>query len=452
MDERVFLPKGTRDFMPDAMRRRLYVIGIVREVFERFGFEPLETPSFERIETLAGRYGDEGEKLIYKILERGEGGKTGAADLALRYDLTVPLARVMAMHPELRLPFKRYQMQPVWRADRPQKGRYREFWQCDVDVCGTTSLLADSECLAVVAAALDALGFREYTIRVNDRRILSSLARLAGADSPRREAEVLVALDKLDKIGREGVDRELVERGFLATSALWAALDVPAGGELRALHDRLDPTARAGAETLGRVVDAAIGLGVAPRRIRVDPTIARGLGYYTGMVFETEVVQPKIGSISSGGRYDELIGMFAGRPIPSVGASLGLERIITVMEELGMLPSSEGVPRVMVAVYGPETLAPTLAAAKMLRDAGIATDLFADEAKLGRQLKHANARGYRWVVVVGPEEVAKDAVSLKDLASGAQETLSLADAIRRIADETVSFGIDSRAWPLRSRS
>lgn len=439
----VFLPKGTRDLLPEQMHNRLHVIGLLREVFTRFGFEPLETPAFERIETLTGKYGEEGDKLIYRILERGEGGREGKADLALRYDLTVPLARVMAMHPELKLPFRRYQMQPVWRADRPQKGRFREFWQCDVDIVGTTSPLADAECLAVVGDALTTLGFRDYTIRVNDRRLLASLARLTGASDEKREMSVLIALDKLDKIGRDGVDGELASRGFATDgiAALWGALDRGRDdGDPHAALDRiadgLDDAARDGVATLHRVIDAALGLGVDARRLRFDPTLARGLDYYTGPVFETEVTEPKIGSISGGGRYDRLVGMFAGRPLPAVGVSLGLERVITVMEELGMLPGQPTAARVLVAVWGPDTQAASLRAAHALRAAGVPVELYVDDAKLGKQLKYASQKGHRFALVIGPDEAARGDVGVKDLASGEQVVVPLAEAVARVRGAT----------------
>lgn len=434
----VFLPKGTRDLLPEALRARHRVMATIRGVFERFGFDPLETPAFERIETLMGKYGEEGDRLIYRILERGEGGREGKADLALRYDLTVPLARVMAMHPELRLPFRRWQMQPVWRADRPQKGRFREFWQCDVDIVGTTSAVAEAECLAVVATALAELGLPKFTIRVNDRRILSDLAQLAGADSPARETSVLVAIDKLDKIGVDGVTKDLVSRGFPEdkVAALWRALDL--GGvtdpesALAILEGSLGERGRAGVAALREVFPAAIALGVPPRQIVVDPTLARGLDYYTGPVFEAVVDEPKVGSIAGGGRYDNLIGMFAGKPLPAVGVSLGLERLITVLEELGLAAGASSAPQVLVGVWGPETRAFSLEVAAALRGAGIRTELFADDAKLKRQAAHADARGVAWFVVAGPGEAAERKLTLKDMKGGTSAVVTVAEAIARI--------------------
>lgn len=435
-------PSGMRDFLPADIARRQYVIDVVRRVYSRYGFVPLETPAIENLSTLLGKYGEEGDQLLYRILHRREGltralaqtpvTQAGLADEGLRYDLTVPLARVAAQY-ELPRFFKRYQIQPVWRADRPQKGRFREFWQCDVDVCGTTSPMAEAECLAVVATSLGALGFREYTVRLNDRRILSSLAAAAGAT---RETDVIVAIDKLDKIGRDGVTEELTRKGLApeGIARLWALLDVPPDqqGALAALEAHLDERGREGVATLRRVLDAAADLGVPLARIKVDPTLARGLDYYTGPVFETEVTEPKVGSISGGGRYDKLIGMFLGQDVPAVGVSLGLERIITVMEELGMLPGTSTIAQVLVTVFDEVTRGASLRAAARLREAGVRTDLFLGDGKLKNQLKYANARAYPFVVVVGPEEAAAERLSLKDLKTGEQASISIDEAIRRL--------------------
>jgi histidyl-tRNA synthetase len=432
----VFLPKGTRDLLPEQMLGRQQVIDTVKGVFRRHGFEPLETPAFERIETLLGKYGDEGDKLIYKILKRGEGAESGQCDLALRYDLTVPLARVMAMNPGLRLPFRRYQIQPVWRADRPQKGRFREFWQCDVDIVGTTSAIAEAECLAVVADALQTLGFNQYTIRLNDRRILRALARRAGASTSTEETRILVILDKLDKIGRDGVDRELHDAGVpeAERSRFFDVVSISGSNDARleALAAVLGPDVADGVATLRQVLATAAALGVPAERLEIDPTLARGLDYYTGPVFETVVDEPRVGSISGGGRYDELIGMFSGKPLPAVGVSLGLERIIAVMDELGMLPKTSTTTEVLVTVYGPETQTAALNVAEALRRGGISTEVYADDAKLGKQLKYAHSRGYPWVLVLGPDEAKSGVVSIKALGTGEQFSLPVPEAIEKI--------------------
>jgi histidyl-tRNA synthetase len=418
---KVHLPKGTRDLLPQQMNNRMQVIQTVRGVFERFGFQPLETPAFERIETLMGKYGAEGDKLIYRILKRGEGGKRGEVDLALRYDLTVPLARMMAMNPGLPLPFKRYQIQPVWRADRPQKGRFREFYQCDVDIIGTESRLAEAECLAVVYSCFSELGFSKFTIRLNDRRILHAMAAAIGAQD--QETSMLQAIDKLDKIGRDGVARELVARGFTEEQAkqLFAMLD----------GESIPDTAEVEAE-LDQVVQSARALGVADGIIQRDRTLARGLDYYTGPVYETVVTEPNIGSLSGGGRYDELIGMFSGRPVPAVGVALGLERIIVVMEELGMLPSSACRTQVFVARFSDETETATLDATNQLRQAGVRTRLSLKGGKIGKQLKTADRLGIPWALIVGPDEAASSMVQLKNLTTGEQRVLPVEDAVEMI--------------------
>ncbi len=417
----VFLPKGMRDLLPAQMIPRLAVIDTVRGVFRRFGFEPLETPAMERIETLMGKYGDEGDKLIFRVLKRGEGGERGEVDQALRYDLTVPLARVVAMNPALPMPFRRYQIQPVWRADRPQKGRFREFTQCDVDICGSESPLCEAECLAVASAALTELGFRDFTIRLNDRRILAAMAAAIGA--PDRLMSMVTAIDKLDKIGEDGVRKELAQHGFAedAADSLFAMLN---GGHI--------PGIEAEDAGLDVIISHAQALGVPAGRVVKDRMLARGLDYYTGPVYEIVVTEPKIGSIAGGGRYDELIGMFSGRSVPAVGVSLGLERIFVVMEELGMLGAAASATEVFVTRFAESTLTETLQAAAALRAAGVATSLSLEGGKLGKQLKQADKLGARWALVVGPDEAKQGLVQLKDLRGGGQESLSLAEAIARV--------------------
>lgn len=417
----VFLPKGMRDLLPQQMIHRQRVIGAIQQVFTRHGFEPLETPAMERIETLTGKYGDEGDKLIFKVLSRGEGGKEGLVDQALRYDLTVPLARVIAMNPQLSLPFKRSQIQPVWRADRPQKGRFREFYQCDVDVVGAPCGLADAECIAVVHDALLALGFTDFTIRLNHRAWLRALAVAVGAAD--REVELIVAIDKLDKAGREGVGRDLLARGFLPDQVqrLWALLD---GAPL--------PGAEQADAELDRVEALALGLGVSPARLRRDRSLARGLDYYTGPVFETVLTDGAVGSVSGGGRYDGLIGMFSGRDIPAVGVSLGLERLLVLMEERGMLAASTTSTQVWVTIFDPDCEPAALQAVTAFRQAGVPAEISLTEGKLGKQLKAADKRGVRWVVIAGPDEVAAGQVKLRDLRDGQDLALPLADAVARV--------------------
>lgn len=436
---RVHLPKGTRDFLPDEMYRRQSVIDRVRLVFERFGFQPLETPAFERIETLTGKYGDEGQKLVFRILKRGAGGERGECDQALRYDLTVPLARVIAMNPQVRLPFKRYQIAPVWRADRPAKGRFREFLQCDADIVGSHSVMADAECVAVLHAALAELGLQRFTIRLNDRRVLAATAAAVGAAD--REAELLIAVDKLDKIGRDGVAKELGERGFddAQISGLWALLTREETDEATLAHldealaarttGEVADAAKAGVQALRELLDIAGALGVDASRICVDPTLARGLDYYTGPVFEVVADDVQIGSIASGGRYDGLVGMFSGREVPAVGCSLGLDRILVVLEELGLLTAPGNAIEALVTVWDEGSRQASVEAAATLRGAGVRTELYLGDGKLKHQLKYADAKGYPWLLVLGPSEIEQGRVSLRDMRSGAQHVVTLPEAV-----------------------
>jgi histidyl-tRNA synthetase len=420
---KVFLPKGTRDYLPATMNRRLAVIDTVRSIQRRYGFEPLETPAFERIETLTGKYGDEGEKLMFRILKRGEGGTRGEVDAALRYDLTVPLARVMAMNPGIPLPFKRAQIQPVWRADRPQRGRFREFYQCDVDTVGSDAPVADAECIAVVHDSLLALGFHDFTIRINHRMILQAMA--AGIGALDNETSMLVALDKLDKIGRDGVTAELIRRDFddEQIARLWGFVD---GEEI--------PDAAPYAAELDHIVSLAEAMGVDPSRVSIDRTLARGLDYYTGAVFETVLNEGNMGSVSGGGRYDGLIGRFGGRDVPAVGVSLGIERLIVIMEERGMLTEATTSTQVWVTVFDQSTLTASLKAASKLRAMGIDTQVSTRVGKLGKQFKEAHNRGVPHALVIGPDDIAKDEVVLKTLATGAQWSGSVDEAVNRILE------------------
>lgn len=441
--------RGMRDFLPIDVRRREYVIGIIKEVYERYGFEPLETPAVENIETLLGKYGEEGNQLIFKILKRGEHEKTGEADLALRYDLTVPLARVVAEYKE-RLPkfFKRYQIQPVWRADRPARGRFREFYQCDVDALGSRSMIVESELCAAASEALSKLGFTNFTIRLNHRQVLSGVLDAAGV-ATEKHGDALVALDKLDKIGREGVKKELVARG-IAAEAGERLLSFFAGlGELEraaqiAADERAETEAAAlNSATLGRLVEfvgdneagargidelrsiiefAAVNNSGA--RIKIDPSLARGLSYYTGAIMEINV--PDLaGSLGGGGRYDNLVGMFSGQDVPACGFSLGLERIIVVMTEREMFPAGlvNAPADVMVTIWNEEAINDSIALAAELRTAGLRVDLYPEADKIGKQFKYASSRGIPFVAVVGEEERARREVALKNLSTGEQQML-----------------------------
>lgn len=443
-----------RDFLPADVRRREYVIGVIKEVYERYGFEPLETPAVENIETLLGKYGEEGNQLIYKILKRGVHESSGEADLALRYDLTVPLARVVAEYKD-KLPkfFKRYQIQPVWRADRPARGRFREFYQCDVDVLGSKSMVVEAEICAAASDALVALGFNDFTIRMNHRQLLNGILEATGVPSD-KHSDFLVSLDKLDKIGSEGVFREFQQRGILLNEGNKAArflldlllawvrkaseVEVQVRGDFNAEERRAVNN-----ELLGKIgevvtgnIDGQNGLAElkslldlieqtpAKGRVEIDPFLARGLSYYTGTILEITV--PGLpGSLGGGGRYDNLVGMFLGDNVPACGFSLGLERIIVVMTEREMFPAAlvSSPADVMVSIWDSESIVESVALANELRAGGLRVDLYPEADKLGKQFKYASARGIPFVAIVGDDERARGEVSIKDMRSGEQRSV-----------------------------
>ena len=434
---------GTRDFLPDDIRRREHVIGVVRSVYERYGFEPLETPAFENIETLLGKYGEEGNKLIFKILKRGEHEHTGEADLALRYDLTVPLARVVAQYQnELPRFFKRYQIQPVWRADRPARGRFREFYQCDVDVIGTTAPMVEAEIIGAVSDVLVRLGFDDFYVRLNHRLVLSGLLNAAGVWASQHD-DALVALDKLDKIGIDGVASEFRTRGIdpAATERCLASFAQPEGERPEETIERLERTLPNDSAVANlREIVALSGQTPASGRVRLDLSLARGLSYYTGAIMEISVAQ-LAGSLGGGGRYDGLIGMFLGRDVPACGFSLGLERIIVVMTERNMFPDAvarAGVD-VVVTIWSHETRNQTLALAQELRRGGLRVDVYPEADKLAKQFKYASARHAPFVAILGDDERARGEVGLKDLRSGEQVSVrrgELGAAIRSRLQQT----------------
>jgi len=433
-----------RDFLPEEVRKREYVIGVIKEVYERYGFEPLETPAVENIETLTGKYGEEGNQLIFKILKRGVHESTGEADLALRYDLTVPLARVVAEYRD-KLPkfFKRYQIQPVWRADRPARGRFREFYQCDVDVLGSRSMLVETEICAAACEVLTKLGFNEFCVRINHRKALTGILGVAGVALDQHES-ALIALDKLDKIGREGVEKEFAARGineiagsnllnlFSAISQLEHAADIadqPQHAVNKAILGRIvefvggNELGAEGVDELQSILDFAEAIGIGSR-LQIDPSLARGLSYYTGAIMEINV-KDLAGSLGGGGRYDNLVGMFLGHDVPACGFSLGLERILVVMSEKEMFPRElvSAPAEVMVAIWNEETMAESLALAQSLRTRGLRVDLYPEADKLGKQFKYAASRSIPFVAVIGDDERAQGKVGLKEMASGTQRAV-----------------------------
>ncbi len=439
-------PSGTRDLFPADVLLRRRTFAAVQEAFERHGFEPFDTPAFERLDVLTGKYGEEGEQLIFRILRRGEHAASGDSDLALRYDLTVPLARVVARYgSQLPSPFKRYQIASVWRADRPGRGRFREFTQCDIDIAGAASLVADASVVLAIIDALGAIGLHGTTVHVNDRDVLHGLVAAYGIPDDLADS-ALTALDKLAKIGPDGVAVELAGRGVDANAVAMMRTDLTASDAHAAVIARVGTDAR-GREGLGRVAQL---LAMLPKdsgaEIVHDPVLARGLGYYTGTVFE--VTHPALeSSIAGGGRYDGLIGMFGDAPVPAVGGSLGLERILLILaEQAAARQGDEGAdvapgPDVLATVLDPADAADVLAIAGRLRAAGIGVDVFAGEGRMKKQFRHADRRGARFVLVRGAEERAAASVTLKELATGEQTTLPEPEAVQFLRERLAAASV-----------
>ncbi len=413
--------KGFRDHLPGQMILRQRIMAIVREVFERHGFEPLDTPAIEYLEVLSGKAG-ENEKLMYHFADQGE------REVGLRYDLTVPLARVVAMHQnDLVLPFKRYHMAPVWRSEKPQRGRFREFWQCDADIVGSPSMLADAQVVSVMIDALGAIGLPSVTIRINHRKLLESLARAAGVPDA-QAVGVYRIIDKLDKIGGAAVVAEL-ERSGISASAAKRVLDlVGRSGKpddvLHVLREDLEgiPGATEAVDQLADLFGYLHELGVPADRYTLDLALARGLDYYTGPVFEATVEEPKVGSVAGAGRYDGLIGTFLGRTVPASGMSLGLERIIEVVEQFSLLPSRSSVADVFVPAF-PDAIAAGATITTILRGAGLHVDQSVQpQRSVGEQLKYAGRKEVPVAVIVGAAEAEAGVCNVKDLRTGVQET------------------------------
>jgi histidyl-tRNA synthetase len=421
--------RGMRDFLPHDVRRREYVIGVIAEVYRRYGFEPLETPALENIETLTGKYGDEGTKLIFKVLRRGEHEASGETDLALRYDLTVPLARVVAEYRGT-LPkfFKRFQIQPVWRADRPARGRFREFFQCDVDAIGSRSMVVEAELCAAVSDVLLTLGFQDFAIRLNHRQVLAGLLAAAGVPGD-LHGTALVAIDKLDKIGADGVARELIGRGIEEAAAA-RLLDTFKGQlSIDRVRDlvRAIPDAAHGVDELEQILRLCSG-GSAAAHVQLDASLARGLSYYTGAIMEV-AVPDLAGSLGGGGRYDGLIGMFLGEEVPACGFSLGLERILVVMGERGMFPASveQASADLLMTLFDEPTIADALALAAELRGQAVRVEVYPEPDKIGKQMKYAASKGIPFAAILGADEIARGEVAIKNLGTGKQSSVPRAE-------------------------
>lgn len=445
------LPKGTRDFSPVETARRRYIFETIREQFELFGYQALETPAMENLSTLTGKYGDEGDRLIFKILNSGDflqEVRDAQSDLskpasvlplisekALRYDLTVPFARFVVMHRDkLPFPFRRYQMQPVWRADRPQKGRYREFWQCDADVVGSTSLLNEAELIQIYDRVFHKLGL-PVTILVNNRKVLSGMAEALGI--PNQLTDFTVALDKLDKIGWDGVRKELSEKGIPdAALQKLEPLTAHSGSNTETLQlleqfISISETGRKGIAELRELLgyfENEVGLKLEDAQLRIDLTLARGLNYYTGTILEVKARNMQFGSIGGGGRYDDLTGIFGLPNVPGVGISFGADRIYDVLLEQNLFPADQTQgTRILIAQFSADELPPCLEVLQALRNLGIAAEVFPDPSKLKKQFEYAEKKGIPYLAILGPDEWQRGEILLKQLQSGIQKSIPLND-------------------------
>ncbi len=452
MAQKPSIPKGTRDFSPAEMARRNYIFDTIRSVFKLFGYHQIETPAMENLSTLMGKYGEEGDKLLFKILNSGNymAGVDPSllseecftkltpqiAEKGLRYDLTVPFARFVVQHRnEIQMPFRRFQIQPVWRADRPQKGRYREFYQCDADVVGSDSLYNEVELLQLIDEVFRRLKVR-IAIKLNNRKVLAGIAELIGA--PDKMIDITVAIDKIDKIGIEKVNEELADRGLTQESiaALQPILAISGSVDERlAQLDTLlasSATGALGVQELRQVVDATLQLGL-DAELDLDVSLARGLNYYTGTIIEVKALDFAIGSITGGGRYDNLTGVFGMPGISGVGISFGADRIYDVLNGLNLYPESLGATsQVMFVNFGPAEAVASLKAIKQLRQAGISCELYPDTAKLKKQMGYANTSSIPYVAIIGESEIANGTITLKNMAAGTQTTAPVADIIATI--------------------
>ncbi len=437
------LPQGMRDFSAETVRKRNYIFNTIRKIFELYGFEPLETPAMENLETLSGKYGEEGDKLIFKVLNNGlndpknldkaqsgftkllEGKNTPElTERAMKYDLTIPFARYVAMHHgQLNFPYKRYQMQPVWRADRPQKGRYREFTQCDADVVGSSSLLNEVDLANIYHSVFISLGLPEYSLQLNNRKILAALAEMCGGDL----TKITVVIDKLDKIGEDKVLFELEQKGLneKQRNIISQYLHISGANEekISALK-KLFPADSSAQEGIAEIEFLLVKLSNV--NIVVDPTLARGLNYYTGTIFEVKPPsQVKMGSIGGGGRYDDLTGLFGVKDIAGVGISFGVDRIYDVLEEMNLFPANlQKGPEVLFLNLGDKESDMAYALAQQFREAGVSCELFHENSKMEKQLKYADKKAFQYAVIIGSQELASAQAIVKNLSTGAQEKIN----------------------------
>ena len=453
MSQKPTIPKGTRDFGPEKMGKRNFIFRTIKTVFEKYSFMPLETPTMENLSVLTGKYGDEGDQLVFKILNSGDFlSKTSEDDLnnghkrllpkiaekGLRYDLTVPFARYVVMNQhDIAFPFKRYQIQPVWRADRPQRGRYREFYQCDADVVGTKSLLCEAEIILMINEVFAQLRIEDFSIKINHRQILTGIVEYIGAGD--KASEFFVAIDKLDKIGLDKVLEELRNKEFSEESVKQLTPILSQSGStiekvefLRKLLDSNESGSR-GIQEIQTILDYLEQFDVKESHVELDFTLARGLSYYTGAIFEVKVNNVSIGSVSGGGRYDDLTGVFGLKDVSGVGFSFGVDRIYDVMEELDIFPKEiSSYTEALIINFGQDSLPYHISLLASLRAAGIKSELYPDDTKLKKQMNYANKKNIPFVILMGSEEIERGQYTIKDMRSGTQTALAPKNIIEHI--------------------
>jgi histidyl-tRNA synthetase len=448
---RAAIPKGTRDFGPVEMTRRNHIYNTIKAVFKKYGYQEIQTPTMENLDTLTGKYGDEGDKLIFKILNSGDylakadetklasrnsqALTSSISEKALRYDLTVPFARYVVQHQnEITFPFKRFQIQPVWRADRPQKGRYREFYQCDADVVGSDSLLNEAEFICVYDEALSNLGLKDFTIKINNRKILSGIAELIG--KPDQIVDMTVAIDKLDKIGLDGVEQELLTKNFTQQDLeiLKPVILLSGSNEdkLQKLQEVLASSSVGlkGIEEIQTVFDYLSNFNIQHAKVELDLTLARGLNYYTGCIFEVKTNEVAMGSIGGGGRYDDLTGMFGLSNLTGAGISFGADRIYDVLEELQLFPSAtESSTKVLICVFGKEEEKYAIPLLAKLRAQNISSELYPFGAKIKKQMQYANDKNIAYTMVIGGDEMTSGKLTFKNMQSGEQQSMTIEEIL-----------------------
>jgi histidyl-tRNA synthetase len=454
--EKPTLPKGTRDFGPAVMAKRQFILENIKKVFQKFGFQPLETPAMENLSTLTGKYGDEGDQLLFKILNSGDylkdvdisklearNSKLITSDISekgLRYDLTVPFARYVVMNRhEIAFPFKRYQVQPVWRADRPQKGRYREFYQCDADVVGTNSLICEAEIILMIKETMSNLGISDFTVKINHRGVLNGIAEVIGGSG--KEMDLFVAIDKLDKMSEEKVREELEAKGFQKNNldSLFTILKKSGSNadKLKFLSEQFANSAsgQKGVNDLNEVFGLLKSFDATDKNVELDIALARGLSYYTGCIFEVKINNVSIGSVSGGGRYDNLTAAFGDKEnLSGVGFSFGVDRLYDAMEELKLFPKEAQLSsKILICHFDNESMKFGLKALADFRKAGISSELYPDESKLKKQLDYANKKLIPFTIVIGSDEIKSGQLAFKNMESGEQEKLTVEQIIQKLS-------------------